>query len=203
MRLIFNLGWNEIGVMKAQQNHKKNIQVLYMGSSQKTRSNKTTNERRRNTLKKIRSHRIKIPKNFIYSKNKQVVAKKSSSNSNGCPICMEKMEQNNIAILPCEHKFHFSCIFRAASIKRSCPLCRANILPSDAPIQPHTVDVTTFPSVTIMANGIRRTIYHDQYGHNGHAGALYERDGTLLEFEYELLPQIPDVFTIVHDETNQ
>lgn len=190
MRLIFNLGWNEIGVMKAQQNHKKNIQVLYMGSSQKTRSNKTTNERRRNTLKKIRSHRIKIPK----------VAKKSSSKSNECPICMEKMEQNNIAILPCGHKFHFSCIFRAASNKMSCPLCRANILPSDAPIQPQTVDVTTFPRVTIMANGIRRTIYHDQYGHNGHAGALYERDGTLLHFTYRVLPE---VFTIVRDETNQ
>ena len=134
MRLIFNLGWNEIEVMKAQQNHKKNIQVLYMGSSQKTKNKKITNERRRNTLKKIRSHRIKIPK----------VAKKSSSKSNQCPICMETMEQNNIAILPCGHKFHFSCIFRAASNKMSCPLCRANILPSDAPIQPQ-VDVTTFP----------------------------------------------------------
>ena len=152
-----------------------------------------TNKRTKTKAKKNRTSRlVHIPKKFRDAMNKRQRVKRPSSGSNDCPICFEKMEQKNIAILPCGHKFHFSCIYRSAANNLSCPLCRANILPTNVP------RVATLPRVIIMANGTERTLHHDQHGQLGNAGALYETDGRLLDFSYRILPE---VFTIVYDET--
>ena len=128
------------------------------------------------------ARRFKIPKSFHQAlKKSKNRTKRSSSGSNECPICYERMEQRNIAILPCGHKFHFSCIFKATSENMKCPLCRSHVL------------LTALPRVTIMANDTERTLHHDP-----HTGSLYEPDGTQLEFTYEILPE---VFTITRDET--
>lgn len=147
-----------------------------MPSSKETRKQKQSKQNQRKT-------RYHIPKSFRDAMNKREKVKKSSSRSNECPICMENMEKNNIAILPCGHKFHFSCIYRATTDNGSCPLCRARIFP-----------VSILPSVVIEANGTRGTIRHDVNGVIGRRGMLYEEDGTPLGFSYQALE---DEFTII------
>ena len=54
---------------------------------------------------------------------------------NDCPICLEKMEENNVFVTNCNHKFHISCIYPWIlyscddyRTKWTCPLCR-KVLP--------------------------------------------------------------------------
>ena len=44
-----------------------------------------------------------------------------------CPICLEIMEDNNIVVTKCNHKFCFSCLMSSCCIKNNCPLCRQEI----------------------------------------------------------------------------
>ena len=49
---------------------------------------------------------------------------------NNCCICYSKLENNNITIFHCNHKFHLSCIIKLYNQKRSysnkCPMCRTS-----------------------------------------------------------------------------
>ena len=54
-----------------------------------------------------------------------IIKKKKNSRQFDCPICMDECLINEIiAILPCKHKFHITCISKWFDTKRSCPLCR-------------------------------------------------------------------------------
>tara|TARA_B100001093_G_C26789881_1_gene998478 strand:- start:904 stop:1614 length:711 start_codon:yes stop_codon:yes gene_type:complete len=44
-----------------------------------------------------------------------------------CCICLDNIHNNNYSILPCGHKFHFSCILYALNKKQQCPICRIEI----------------------------------------------------------------------------
>jgi hypothetical protein len=140
-----------------------------MPSSKETKKRKQAKQSQRRT-------RYHIPKSFRDALNNRVKAKKSSNRSNECPICIEKMAQNNIVVLPCGHKFHFSCIYTVAANNGSCPLCRAKIFP-----------LSILPSVTIEANGTQGTLRHDVNGLIGRRDMLYEEDGTPLGFSYQAL----------------
>jgi len=51
-----------------------------------------------------------------------------------CPICMEKMEKEDITTLKCgngKHIFHTECIKEAYEVNPKCPLCRAAINQED------------------------------------------------------------------------
>lgn len=50
--------------------------------------------------------------------------------TNDCSICYDLMEDVNISTTRCGHKFHTSCLIRAALIKSLCPYCRGPLLES-------------------------------------------------------------------------
>ena len=41
-----------------------------------------------------------------------------------CPICMEKINDTNSCITPCNHKFCLICILKHSQNKNDCPICR-------------------------------------------------------------------------------
>ena len=44
-----------------------------------------------------------------------------------CTICLEPLEEN-CKVLSCNHKFHMHCIYQWYNTKKSCPVCRKNIV---------------------------------------------------------------------------
>lgn len=46
-----------------------------------------------------------------------------------CCICQDTEECVDISVLPCGHRYHSKCLVTCLSIKRECPLCRANTGP--------------------------------------------------------------------------
>lgn len=49
------------------------------------------------------------------------------SQSDRCPICMEDLQNTNITITKCGHKFCHTCIDSHSCINNKCPLCRVNM----------------------------------------------------------------------------
>lgn len=47
-----------------------------------------------------------------------------------CPICYETMNDVNVCVTTCKHKFHTDCLMMSGSA--SCPLCRTNIISSQS-----------------------------------------------------------------------
>lgn len=45
-----------------------------------------------------------------YSAYKKMYPQRPHNYDDGCPICLEKFDQQNITILPCNHGFHHDCI---------------------------------------------------------------------------------------------
>jgi hypothetical protein len=41
-----------------------------------------------------------------------------------CPICLEST--NKVSSLPCNHKFHYTCLKEWFKVNRNCPICRKN-----------------------------------------------------------------------------
>jgi hypothetical protein len=41
-----------------------------------------------------------------------------------CSICLDNINNNNISITKCNHKFHLTCLFTSLNISNKCPLCR-------------------------------------------------------------------------------
>ena len=60
----------------------------------------------------------------IINKCKRYTFKINEKNINEtCQICLNTYkEHDNLLVLPCFHKFHFSCIYKWIQIKRCCPL---------------------------------------------------------------------------------
>lgn len=54
--------------------------------------------------------------------------KKRSSNEidDYCPICLDVIQDKNISITPCGHKFCMKCLAMETFIKDRCPLCRTS-----------------------------------------------------------------------------
>ena len=50
-----------------------------------------------------------------------------------CSICYEEFCNKNVSITPCGHKFCFSCIIRAVSYNKECPICRSRIAEESDP----------------------------------------------------------------------
>ena len=44
-----------------------------------------------------------------------------------CPICMEDLENTNITITKCGHKFYHTCIDAHSYLNDECPICRKNM----------------------------------------------------------------------------
>ena len=49
------------------------------------------------------------------------------SHSDSCPICMEDLQNTNITITKCGHKFCHTCIDAHSYLNTECPLCRSNM----------------------------------------------------------------------------
>lgn len=44
-----------------------------------------------------------------------------------CSICLEDIEEKDLAILYCKHKFHKKCILNNINYSPDCPYCRSNV----------------------------------------------------------------------------
>lgn len=48
-----------------------------------------------------------------------------------CAVCLDKFRNNQLVrTLPCDHEFHCKCVDRWLLAKRTCPLCKGNIIES-------------------------------------------------------------------------
>jgi len=45
-----------------------------------------------------------------------------------CPICLEGLEQRKNVTLNCDHMFHYRCITKWLSIRKTCPVCHADVV---------------------------------------------------------------------------
>jgi len=64
-----------------------------------------------------------------------------------CPICMEKINDTNSCITPCNHKFCLICMLKHSQNKNDCPICR------------HKFNFTLSPNIpTNPLNSIRHPI---------------------------------------------
>lgn len=46
-----------------------------------------------------------------------------------CAVCLDEFQNNQLVrTLPCDHEFHCECVDRWLLAKRTCPLCKGNIL---------------------------------------------------------------------------
>lgn len=52
-----------------------------------------------------------------------------------CSICYETMNDVNISITKCGHKFHTSCLIKSVLIKTTCPYCRDKLIDGPEPIR--------------------------------------------------------------------
>jgi hypothetical protein len=44
-----------------------------------------------------------------------------------CPICMNNINNNDICITSCDHRYCYDCLSRWLSVKNTCPNCRKSI----------------------------------------------------------------------------
>lgn len=51
--------------------------------------------------------------------------------TNPCPICMDAIEEGQVAVTPCTHVFCVTCILPWIQSNRKCPMCRAAVTPRD------------------------------------------------------------------------
>jgi hypothetical protein len=49
-----------------------------------------------------------------------------------CAICLSSIEEKtDLSITKCGHRFHCSCLIKAALKKRQCPMCRKNLIDNE------------------------------------------------------------------------
>ena len=48
--------------------------------------------------------------------------------SYNCAICLENFNMTNGVLTPCNHRYHSKCFFKWIYKKRSCPLCRRELI---------------------------------------------------------------------------
>ena len=52
-----------------------------------------------------------------------------------CPICFEKIQENEIATTSCKHYYHSKCLNKWLSTKNTCPICRLVLHKDNKPIR--------------------------------------------------------------------
>jgi hypothetical protein len=49
-------------------------------------------------------------------------------NSYNCVICLKDLDMDNGVLTPCNHRYHSECFFKWILKKRTCPLCRKELI---------------------------------------------------------------------------
>ena len=49
-------------------------------------------------------------------------------NSYNCVICLKNLDMNDGVLTPCNHRYHSECFFKWIFKKRTCPLCRKELI---------------------------------------------------------------------------
>jgi hypothetical protein len=49
-------------------------------------------------------------------------------NSYNCVICLKDLDMDNGVLTPCNHRYHSECFFKWIFRKRTCPLCRKELI---------------------------------------------------------------------------
>ena len=49
-------------------------------------------------------------------------------NSYNCVICLKDLDMNDGVLTPCNHRYHSECFFKWIFRKRTCPLCRKELI---------------------------------------------------------------------------
>jgi len=49
-------------------------------------------------------------------------------NSYNCVICLKDLDMDNGVLTPCNHRYHSECFFKWIFKKRTCPLCRKELI---------------------------------------------------------------------------
>ena len=57
----------------------------------------------------------------------------SSQKEHQCVICLENIDEKNICITECGHRFCCNCLLRSAQTNTNCPLCRHQLIPPPPP----------------------------------------------------------------------
>ena len=50
------------------------------------------------------------------------------ANSYNCVICLKDLDMDNGVLTPCNHRYHSECFFKWIFKKRTCPLCRKELI---------------------------------------------------------------------------
>ena len=75
-------------------------------------------------------------KNILSVHVKKYYIQKLMNEEYTCPICLDKMEENNNVFLTlCGHLFHYDCLNEAMSFRKRCPTCRRGIYISNFQIE--------------------------------------------------------------------
>ena len=53
---------------------------------------------------------------------------KYMDNSYNCVICLKDLDMDNGVLTPCNHRYHSECFFKWIFKKRTCPLCRKELI---------------------------------------------------------------------------
>ena len=79
-----------------------------------------------------------------------------------CPICMEKLENTNLTITKCGHKFCHTCLDSYSCNNNKCPICRT--------------DMETKMKIKTLCNcDIRESVSRTMYNANPHLNNLCKR----------------------------
>ena len=90
-----------------------------------SRHNNIINENANNINERLINHEACNPQNI----EKIEIQFKNNLYQNECTICLENFNENEILYeLKCKHYYHKTCIDDWLSKKRTCPLCRLNLL---------------------------------------------------------------------------
>jgi hypothetical protein len=112
-----------------QTRKKKNVIQQYVRGSKALLQSKKVRQSIRDKEKKnkeVVQQFIKGSKALLQSKKARQRQRTNNIIDNNCSICLEPMTSHEpITVLPCEHRFHSSCIHQALrATNNRCPLCR-------------------------------------------------------------------------------
>jgi hypothetical protein len=62
----------------------------------------------------------------------EIVKQEKKDFEEECAICLSSIEEKtDLSITKCGHRFHCSCLIKAALKKRQCPMCRKNLIDNE------------------------------------------------------------------------
>ncbi|XP_078355742.1 RING finger protein 215-like [Oculina patagonica] len=75
---------------------------------------------------KLRKYRRRVRQSCCSS---SIHAEQERRDSEVCAVCLDEFHSNQLVrTLPCDHEFHYECVDRWLLAKRTCPLCKGNII---------------------------------------------------------------------------